>query len=71
MFISHLSITYIRKILRQIQVMSLVASLSLTPMNKHIYKRIAYLRIRVAIKHGMKDCGDCEEKDESSTIHNS
>jgi hypothetical protein len=26
------------------------------------------LRIRVAIKHRMKDCGDCEEKDKSSTI---
>jgi hypothetical protein len=51
--------------------MSLVALLSLTLMNMHIYTRSAYLRIRAAIEHGMKDCGDCEEKDESSTIYNS
>jgi hypothetical protein len=49
----------------------LVVILSLTLMNMHIYMGSAYLRIRVAIKHGMKDCGDCEEKDESTTIYHS
>ena len=58
-------------IMRQIQVTPLVAILSLMPMNTHIYIGSAYLRIRVAVKHGMKDCGDCEEKDESTTIYHS
>jgi len=71
MFNAYLCITYLRIILRQISVMPLVAIISLTLMNMHIYMGSAYLRIRVAIKHGMKDCGDCEEKDESTTIYHS